>query len=101
MLHLLRKKKQAASNEHHHPIDYLAEANAVFNGIALYPQVATAWRTQDVEALSPITFIILLIANIVWAIYGVHRKDNAVLVCAILVIVSSSCLLTMTLLWGH
>ena len=98
MLHLLRKKKQAP-NEHHHAIDYLAEANALFNGLALYPQVAAAWRTHDVNALSPVTFAILFIANIIWAIYGIHRKDHAVLVCAILVIISSSSLLTLTLLW--
>lgn len=100
MLHILRKKKRSTTDEHHHGIDYLAEANAVFNGLALYPQVVTAWKTKDVDSLSPVTFAILLIANIVWAIYGIHRKDHAVLVCAILVIISSSSLLTLTLLWG-
>ncbi|MBP6944430.1 hypothetical protein KBD61_04120 [Patescibacteria group bacterium] len=100
MLHLLRKKKVSPS-KHHHPIDYLAEANAIFNGLALYPQLITAWRTRDVNALSPTTFAILLLANIVWVMYGIHRKDTAILVCSALVITSSSCLLVLTLLWRN
>jgi uncharacterized protein with PQ loop repeat len=100
MLHLLHEKKKPIQG-HHHPIDHVAEANALFSGLALYPQLITALQTHDVNALSYVTFGIIFIANIIWALYGLHRKDHAVTVSAILVIISSGCLLILTLLWGN
>ncbi len=99
MLHLIRKKKKADPSQHHHTIDYLAEANAIFGGIALYPQLIEAWKTHDISGLSTATFVITFTANIIWALYGLHRKDMAVIVSAVLVIFSSGGLLAFILLY--
>lgn len=98
MLHLVRKKKKV-SGKHHHAIDRLAEANALFGGIALFPQLISVWQTKDVAALSSTTFLIIFIANIIWGVYGLHRKDTAVLLSSCLVLVSSGGLTLLSFLW--
>jgi uncharacterized protein with PQ loop repeat len=98
MLHLLRKKKKSV-NKHDHVIDRLAEANAIFSGIALFPQLVSVWRTHDVQMLSATTFIIMFVANVIWTLYGLHRKDSAVVVSSGLVLVSSGGLAILSLLW--
>ncbi len=95
MLHLLHRTKKKKSG-HHHVIDYLAEGNALMNGIALYPQLAQVLRTHSAQGLSPISFAIMFVANIVWIAYGLHRKDAAVLLCSTLVIISSGSLFVLS-----
>ncbi len=98
MLHLVRKKQKPARG-HHHTIDRLAETNAVFSGVALFPQLLHVWQTHDVKALSSISFLIMFTANIVWALYGLHRKDTAVMLSSGLVLISSGGLSLLSLLW--
>lgn len=98
MLHLVRKKKKSPPG-HHHVIDRLAEANALFGGLALFPQLITVWRSRDVASLSSTSFLVLFIANVVWGIYGFHRKDTAVILSSCLVIISSGGLTLLSLLW--
>ncbi len=98
MLHLVRKKKKTLG-KHHHTIDRIAEANAVFGGIALFPQLVNVWRTHDVQALSSATFLMIFVANIIWGAYGLHRKDLAVILSSGLVLISSGGLSLLSLLW--
>lgn len=96
MIHRLLKCKPEV---HHHPIDYIAEINAVINGIALYPQLAKVIQTHSVANLSSSTFLILFCTNIIWTIYGLHRRDAAVLATSVLVVMASGTLLALSLLW--
>ena len=98
MLHLIRKK-QKPTRKHNHPIDRLAEANAIFSGVALFPQLVSVWRTHDVQMLSTTTFVIMFIANVIWGLYGLHRKDQAVVLSSGLVLISSGGLSLLSLLW--
>lgn len=98
MLHLVQEKKKAPG-KHRHAIDRIAEANAIFNGIALFPQLIDTWRTRDVAALSSTTFLMIFIANIIWCVYGIHRKDRAVILSSCLVIISSGGLTLLRFLW--
>lgn len=103
MLHLLRKKqqiKQTSRRGHHHVIDYVAEGNAFLSGLALYPQLINAVRTKDVQALSLATFLLLGTANVIWILYGIHRRDPAVIISSCLVIVAAGSLSALTILWG-
>ncbi len=98
MLHLVRKKKKTLS-KHHHTIDRIAEANAVFGGVALFPQLVNVWQTHNVQALSSTTFLMIFFANAIWGVYGIHRKDPAVLLSSCLVLISSGGLSLLSLLW--
>lgn len=103
MLHLLRKKKRRVKKflcePHDHMVDHLAEANALLSGLALYPQLFNTLRTQDASVLSPVSFGILAVANIIWTIYGIHRRDVAVTLASVLVVISSTGLTFASLLW--
>ena len=98
MLHLLRKKKKRV-NKHDHVIDRLAEVNAIFSGIALFPQLIEVWKTHNVQGLSQATFLITFVTNIIWGCYGIHRKDTAVAVASILVVISAGGLSLLSFLW--
>lgn len=81
-------------------MDYIAEVNALIGGLALYPQLYKAVQTHDVADLSTATFFILFCTNIVWSLYGIHRKDPAILCSSCLVLIASGALLTLKILWS-
>lgn len=78
MLHPAKDKKQPDS-KHHHTIDYIADANGIISGVALFPQLFKIIRTQQAGDLSIVTFYIVLLTNIVWFAYGLHRKAMPIL----------------------
>ena len=96
MIPLVKKK---ALPGHHHPIDYLAEANAFIGGLALYPQLYRAVKTHNVSQLSATTFLIIFVTNIVWAMYGIHRKDRAILSASALNGIAAGTLLGLQVMW--
>lgn len=96
MIHLLKKTSLPG---HHHPIDYVAKVNAVIGGLALYPQLYQAVKTQDVSQLSTTTFLIIFSTNIVWGIYSIHRKDPAILCIATLSAIAAGALLGLLAMW--
>lgn len=66
--------------KHNHPLDYLAQANALVGGFALYPQLFKILSTRNVEGLAPSSFFIFFISNIIWNAYGWHRKALPVII---------------------
>ena len=62
------------SSHRRHDIDTLANWNAIFSGIALYPQAYKVFVTNSVEDLAYSTFLIILLNSLVWLGYGLHRK---------------------------
>jgi uncharacterized protein with PQ loop repeat len=61
------------NDEHHHTIDYLADANSVISAIALYPQLFALLRNSDHAGVSSVSFILIAINSCIWFVYGVHR----------------------------
>lgn len=86
--------------KHHHPIDFLAAGNALFNGMALYPQLYKVVTTKQVQNLATTTFLMMFVANIVWIMYGIHRKDVAIILSSILILIASGSLLVLTQLYA-
>ncbi|MCC7523136.1 hypothetical protein IT407_05065 [Candidatus Uhrbacteria bacterium] len=88
-------------NKHNHPIDRLTEGASLLSGIALYPQVFKIFTTKNVDDLAPSTFFILVVTNIIWIAYGVHRKSIPLLISGSLNLISSSLILGMYFAFGQ
>ena len=93
------KKPSLLPAKHRHLIDYIAEANALVSGFALYPQLFKVICTHEAESLSPITFGMIGSANTMWIMYGFHRKDVAVITSSSLVTIAAGSLFVLSILW--
>jgi uncharacterized protein with PQ loop repeat len=91
--------ERSGFSKHTHPIDHLAEANGLLSGIALYPQLFKVITTGETRALAPTTYLIFFVANIVWIIYGIHRRALPVLISSALNLIASGALLGLFLFW--
>lgn len=69
---------------HHHLIDKLSVLNGVVTGLALYPQIYLILTSHVANTLSPLTLWLLVINNIVWVLYGVHRSLASITVAGLL-----------------
>jgi uncharacterized protein with PQ loop repeat len=66
--------------DHHHLVDRIAYANGLLSGVALYPQVIKAFLTHEVQGLSFLTFLLILVSSLTWMIYALHRRTLALLI---------------------
>lgn len=82
-------------DKHHHPIDKLADVNAIFNGLALLPQLVKAIHSGRTSDLSPVSFGILFICNLIWLTYGIHRKALPMILSSCPVILISGSILVL------
>ena len=89
----------SSAKKHHHPIDFIADANALLSGFALYPQLFQVLKSHDVRALSSATFLILAAAQIIWFAYGIHRKAIPVIVTSLMNGIGAGILLFLIRLW--
>ena len=83
--------------KHHHPIDLLAEANALLSGIGLFPQLFKIINTHRLGDLSPSTFLIVFVTNLIWHAYGWHRKNLPTIVASALTAIASGTILLLIL----
>jgi uncharacterized protein with PQ loop repeat len=78
---------------HRHPIDRLADLNALASGFALLPQVLKSFSTRSVEDLSIATLAVIAGNSAVWLAYALHRRLPPLLVSSILNLSAASALL--------
>ncbi len=81
-------------------MDKIAEANAVISGLAFYPQLFRVIQTHSTAGLSITTVAIVCGTNIIWGIYGLHRKDIAIILSSTLVLLAIVPLSIMHAMWG-
>lgn len=83
---------------HRHSIDLLADANALLSGFALYPQLFRAFTEPSSRpGLAPATFFMIFAAQIIWFLYGLHRRSTPIIITSILSAIASGCLLFFSL----
>lgn len=58
---------------HPHDIDRLAAFNAIFSGLALYPQAYKTVITGSAGDLSFETFFVIFCTSVIWLLYACHR----------------------------
>lgn len=95
-----QRPRNAVFDVHVHLIDRLAVLNGFVSGIALYPQVFKILATQNFAAVSLLSFVVILLNNIVWAVYAFHRALVSLLLAALLNIVASGVVIGTYLLLG-
>lgn len=47
--------------------------------LAVVPQLIKAWKTKKVDDISPLMFTILIIGVGLWVVYGILKKDIAII----------------------
>lgn len=57
-------------------LDYLMYAVGIFAPLALVPQILELYTTKSGAGLSLLTWVLLTIFNILWALYGAVHKDK-------------------------
>ncbi len=82
-------KRLFSLGQHNHPIDKLAEANSLLTSVALYPQFFKALATHQTTGISPTTYAIILVNNIVWIAYGIHRKTPPLVLASTMTVIAS------------
>ena len=60
--------------EHHHFIDKLGTLNGIISGVVLYPQIYVILFLHVQNTLSLPTLLLIVLNNIVWFLYGMHRS---------------------------
>jgi MtN3 and saliva related transmembrane protein len=56
-------------------LPYLGYLAGVLTVVSLWPQTRRVWRTRQVNDLSTKTFILLVVAAVLWVTYGVLSTD--------------------------
>ena len=75
------------------PMDFVTALGffgAFLGMITFLPQVIQVVKTKRTEDISLVTFIIILINNLVWIVYGYFRRDLAIILINVFVFISSS-----------
>ncbi|QWX85010.1 SemiSWEET transporter [Cellulophaga sp. HaHaR_3_176] len=47
---------------------------------AALPQIVKAWRTKQVNDVSPYMFFVLIMGVLLWTLYGIFLKDLAIII---------------------
>jgi MtN3 and saliva related transmembrane protein len=56
-------------------ISYLGYLAGVLTVISLWPQTKRVWNTKEVHDLSLRTFVMLVVAGLLWVTYGILSTD--------------------------
>jgi MtN3 and saliva related transmembrane protein len=81
-------------------IDYLGLVGAFLSSVTFVPQVYRAWKTKSVGDLS-IWMILILLANVsTWLIYGLVKKDIAIIIANSIILALSLLMLVFKLSFG-
>ena len=71
-------------------ISIIGYTGAILASFILWPLAYKTLKTRDVEALSPYTIFIQLLASLLWFIYGMLRNDYPLVIVQISLLVSNS-----------
>lgn len=71
--------------------DYIGYAGAFFTAVNFLPQVIKAYKTKNVDDLSTLTLLLILMGQTIWIFYGIAKN-------LLPVIISNACLLTLAII---
>ena len=93
----LKKRRRG----HRHVIDYLADANGILAGTAIYPQLFKVMATKQVHDLAITTFVLIFVTSFIWLAYGIHRKALAILITSVMNLFGSGALVYLFFLYRY
>jgi uncharacterized protein with PQ loop repeat len=74
-----------ASTRFKKTLDYLMYVVGVVQPIALVPQISNIYVAHHVAGLSPLTWALLTVFNLLWALYGYVHKEKVILIANFLI----------------
>ncbi len=99
--HHLRARMRLASELESFPskhagkrfLDYMMYGVGIFAPLALVPQIHQIYSTKSGAGLSSLTWTLITIVNLLWALYGAVHKDRQLFYANILMAVFNSTIL--------
>lgn len=55
-------------------------------GVQFIPQVVTAWRSEDLTALAPGTYLVCMLDGVVWGVFGVASADGPLMLYGVVMV---------------
>jgi len=55
-------------------------------GVQFIPQVITAWRSEDLTALAPGTYLVCMLDGLVWGVFGVASADGPLILYGVVMV---------------
>ncbi len=52
----------------------------LFTTTAAIPQIVKAWKSQEVEDVSPWMFVVLILGVLLWTVYGTIKVDYPIII---------------------
>lgn len=81
-------------------LDILGLIATCFSTSSFIPQIWRTWKTHDVSGISLPTYIILTTALALWMLYGILKGDVPLIVANAIMIVLSSIIAAMKIVFG-
>jgi MtN3 and saliva related transmembrane protein len=81
-------------------LDILGLIATCFSTSSFIPQIWRTWKTHDVSGISLPTYIILTTALSLWLLYGILKGDVPLIVANTVMIVLSSIIAAMKIVFG-
>ena len=77
----------------------IGSLGVLFTAIQLLPQVFKSIKLRNVSQLSAGMGIIIFLGSITWILYGLHRKDPAIVIANIINLGAAASLLYLKMKW--
>lgn len=81
-------------------LDILGLIATCFSTSSFIPQIWRTWKTHDVSGISLPTYLILTTALALWMLYGILKGDVPLIVANAIMIVLSSIIAAMKIVFG-
>lgn len=75
-------------------------AAAILTTVAFLPQFIKTWKTKSTKDISLGMYVIFCVGIVLWLIYGILRKDVAVIAAQILVFAQAVVILALKIKYG-
>jgi len=99
-----RQQKKLAPIPHPEPVkkflDSIIYIVCIITPMMVLPQVWKIWAYQNATGISLITYVGLIVANIIWIVYGVVHKEKPIIVLYISFFVVNSAIAIGRILYG-
>ena len=60
-------------------VEIIGTLAGIFTTIAAIPQILKAWKSKEVDDVSPLMFCILILGVFLWTVYGVIKMDYPII----------------------
>ncbi|MBK5209676.1 MAG: SemiSWEET transporter [Flavobacteriaceae bacterium] len=81
-------------------VDILGLVAGICVSVAVIPQIKKAWHTKTVKDISPVMFGMLMFGVFLWIIYGIIKRDIAIIITNSFSLILNSVMLYLLIKYG-